>query len=121
MAELGAIGYGLQGNGVAKFPIPSASRGAVFGVTCSRNLVPKNADSAQFNKAIPGITKQFSAPVAGVLVRLYDRESGVLLAERVSGASGEFSFPNLSDSADYFSLAFNSPENLLGLDILTPA
>ena len=61
MAELGAIGSGMKGNGVAKFPIPSASRGAVFGVTCSRNLVPKNADSAQFNKAIPGITKQLSA------------------------------------------------------------
>ena len=68
MAELGAIGYGLQGNGVAKFPIPSASRGAVFGVTGSRNLVPKNADSAQFNKAIAGITKQLSAPVAGQTV-----------------------------------------------------
>lgn len=121
MAELGAIGYGLKGNGVAKFPIPSASRGAAFGVTCSRNLVPKNADSAQFNKAIPGITKQLSAPVAGVLVRLYDRASGALLAEQISGASGEFNFTNLSDSADYFCVAFNSPENLLGADILTPA
>ena len=108
MADLGAIGSGMKGNGVAKFPIPSASRGTVFGVTCSRNRVPKNADSAQFNKAIPGITKQLSAPVAGVLVRLYDRESGALLAERISGASGECNFPNLSDSADYSSYVFMS-------------
>ena len=121
MADLGAVAVGLVGNGRAVFPVPYATRAAAFGVTCSRSMVPKNADSAQFNKAIPGITKQLGAPVAGVLVRLYDRASGALLAEQISGASGDFNFKNLSDSADYFCVAFNSPENLLGVDILTPA
>lgn len=63
------------------------------------------------NGRISGVVSIGAVPTAGVLVRLYYRDSGALIEQAISGTGGTYSFSglNTSDTMAYY-VTFHDPK-----------
>lgn len=107
---------------------PVGTPGDDPGDWCARTDLPQDNQSRAISfpagpvKVLAGEVQEDSVPVAGKLVRVYNKRTGDYVGEAITDGSGVFSIPAQDPNLPHFVVAFDDPEyNAKVYDNVMPA